>query len=167
MINSLTIENFRGFDRHELPFRQNSIVVGKNNAGKSTIVEALRLISIVTGRYRNLSYRSSPGWTHMPKRNCGVSPSLKGLGINFSSLFYRYGDPPARVLAQFTDGSSVDLYVQSEDEVFAVLRDSGGELIKSRAETGGTLIEGRRLDGTAPPLPELCYFMVAALERRT
>jgi len=47
MLKELQLENFRCFDNHVIPLRPTTIVVGRNNAGKSTIVEALRLISIV------------------------------------------------------------------------------------------------------------------------
>jgi predicted ATPase len=41
MITRLTSRNFRGFDRHTVPLRPITILVGKNNAGKSTVVEVL------------------------------------------------------------------------------------------------------------------------------
>jgi AAA15 family ATPase/GTPase len=37
MLNRLTLENFRGFAKHSLSFSELTIIVGKNNAGKSTI----------------------------------------------------------------------------------------------------------------------------------
>lgn len=45
MIKELHPKNFRGFEDHRLNFRELTIIVGANNAGKSTIVEALRLIN--------------------------------------------------------------------------------------------------------------------------
>src|SRR5690606_28610528 len=111
MLRQLKLANFRGFRTHTLPFRHLAIVVGKNNAGKSTIVEALRLIAVVTARYRNLPYKYPPSWTGLPRRSVGVSPSLKGLGLSFASLFHRYADPPAFVTAEFADGSEVVLYI--------------------------------------------------------
>jgi AAA15 family ATPase/GTPase len=44
----LRLQNFRGFQDHRLPFRQTTVVVGQNNAGKSTIVEAPRLLAVAT-----------------------------------------------------------------------------------------------------------------------
>ena len=52
MIESLILQNFRCFHKHEIPFREKTIIVGKNNAGKSSIIEALRLVSIVSERFR-------------------------------------------------------------------------------------------------------------------
>lgn len=66
MLKNVRLENFRGFKSHETPLNQTDIVVGKNNAGKSTLVEALRLIALVSNRYHNAVYkavhRRQTGW---------------------------------------------------------------------------------------------------------
>lgn len=134
MLTGLTVENFRGFDKHKIPLNAVTVIVGQNNAGKSTLVEAFRLIAIVTGRYRNLNYYTSPSWAELPKAYYGVSPSLQNLEINFDSIFHRYGDPPAIITANFKDESSVTIYLAGEDKIFAVIRDQNGKIIKSRQQ---------------------------------
>ena len=44
MLRELRLENYRGFSDHSIPFEEVSVLVGRNNAGKSTAVEALRLV---------------------------------------------------------------------------------------------------------------------------
>lgn len=96
MIKELRLQNFRGFDDHRIPFNPRTmIVVGKNNAGKSTIVEALRLVSLITNRYQKLEFRNVPSWLDRPRREKGVSPSLQSIELNLESAFHRYSDPPA------------------------------------------------------------------------
>jgi predicted ATPase len=41
MLHSLRIENFHCFRDHSLSFGDTTVVVGKNNSGKSTVIEAL------------------------------------------------------------------------------------------------------------------------------
>lgn len=94
MLTQIQIKNFRGFKDHKVDFKVRSILVGQNNAGKSTMVEALRLISIVVSRYQGLTYKSLPDWLDLPSGTKGVMPSLKNTGVNFLSIFYLYGDPP-------------------------------------------------------------------------
>ena len=103
MLTALRLENFRGFDKHEMPLKDLTVIVGQNNAGKSTIVEALRLLAVVVGRYRHLGYHPPPSWLDIPIRHFGVSPSLKNMEINFDSVFHHYGDPPATIIASFSD----------------------------------------------------------------
>lgn len=131
MIKELKLENFRCFSDHIVSFKSTSIVIGRNNAGKSTLVEALRLVAIVASRYKSLSY-NNPG--DIPRRDVGVSPSLKGLEFNFRSIFYRYGDPPAIITATFDNDTSIKIYVVGDEKVRAVIYDSSGNIAKSRSD---------------------------------
>ena len=67
MLRSLRLQNFRCFRDHTVTFHPSTVVVGKNNAGKSTIVEALHLIAAVVNRKPDPALREySPG--HLPGR---------------------------------------------------------------------------------------------------
>jgi energy-coupling factor transporter ATP-binding protein EcfA2 len=132
MIARLILHNFRGFEQHEIPFRDRTIIVGKNNAGKSTIVEALRLISIVVSRYRNLSFKNGPEWTGKGRAAFGVRPSLKNMEISFDGIFHRYADPPASITAYFQTGQTVTVYLAADERIHAVLRSADDKLIKTR-----------------------------------
>jgi energy-coupling factor transporter ATP-binding protein EcfA2 len=133
MLTQLRIRNFRGFSDHLVPLRRTTLMVGRNNAGKSTVVEALRLLSVVTTRFRALSYHDGPPWGGIPKRESGVSPSLKGLEINFATMFHQYGDPPAVIDASFENKTSVRIYVASEDRVHAVIFDEHKQPIRTKS----------------------------------
>ncbi|WP_213613630.1 MULTISPECIES: AAA family ATPase [Paenibacillus] len=138
MLKDLSITNFRCYRRHTIPFKNISIIVGKNNAGKSTIVEALRLVALVLHRYPNLAYVEPPSWTGLPRAVRGVTPSLKGMEFNSDSLFYRYGSPPAIIKATFEKGESVEVLLGPDAEVFAILNDSENKPIRNKAQAGRT-----------------------------
>ncbi|MCK4261039.1 MAG: AAA family ATPase [Halanaerobiales bacterium] len=46
MLTKLKLCNFRCFARHTIPLKENTIIVGRNNAGKSTIVEASNFVHL-------------------------------------------------------------------------------------------------------------------------
>jgi len=90
MLSELRLENFRGFEDHTIPLRPLTIVVGRNNAGKSTIVEALRIVSIALGRRQSWSMRPLPEWLRdRPIGRSGTSPSLRNMEISTEGLFHR------------------------------------------------------------------------------
>jgi AAA15 family ATPase/GTPase len=62
MLTKLRLQNFRCFKDHVVPLHPTTIIVGRNNAGKSTIVEALRLVSIIVNRYQFLNFSDVPDW---------------------------------------------------------------------------------------------------------
>lgn len=135
MLKQIRLQNFRRFEDHIIPFRPSTIIVGPNNAGKSTVVEALRLVSFVTNRYRNLAFHRPPDWLTSGVGSMGVAPSLKDLRTNLQTVFFDYRDPPASIEARFTTGAAIDVYIGPEEMVFAVIRDDTGRAVKSRAQT--------------------------------
>lgn len=134
MLIKLELENYRCFDKHEVSFKDTSIIVGQNNAGKSTIIEALRLVSIVTSR--TLNFQNVPKWIDLPNSYKGVVPSLAGLDFPKKSLFHKYNDGPAKVTAHFSSKAKIEIYFGSIDKdeigVFALIFDSENNIRKTR-----------------------------------
>src|SRR5262249_33478892 len=118
----------------EIPLRDRTVIVGRNNAGKSTIVEALHLVSIIVERYKSLTYSPAPRWLDVPKITRGVTPSLDNQAFSFEKVFHRYNDPPAVVTAKFSNSTTMTVYVGPENAVYAVLRDSRRKIATSKAE---------------------------------
>ncbi len=133
MLNEIEIRNFRGFERHVIPLKDLAIIVGANNAGKSTIVEALRFVAIVASRFRNLPYHRPSKFFDAHGAHSGVRPSLKNLHFSFTNIFHRYGDPPAKITARFSNGSQIDVYLSS-DEIFASITDQNGNPVRDKGK---------------------------------
>ena len=48
MIQSISIENFRCFDKTEIKgFQRMNLITGKNNSGKTCLLEALYFIAVI------------------------------------------------------------------------------------------------------------------------
>ena len=137
MLVELTLENFKCFSRHVVPLRPLTIVVGRNNAGKSTIIEALRLVSLVANRVEHLSVHDVPPWLDIGSVNVGVTPSLENQDFSFESVFHRLGDPPAKITAKFETGISTVIYVGGEDKVHAVMKDAKNRVVVSPRRARG------------------------------
>lgn len=123
MITELHLTNFRGFEKHIVPLKPFTVIVGRNNAGKSTIVEALRLVSIVVGRYKG-SLDEIPARWEFPRNRRGVHP-FKDLEINLQSVFHGYSDPPATIVAVFSNGYVIEISITRESITSFRTRKSG------------------------------------------
>ena len=134
MITEIKISNFRGFDNHTIPLRPVTIIVGKNNAGKSTIVEALRLISAITRRFQGLNYHALPSWIDRPRRERGVFPSTDEFEFSSEAVFHRLGDPPAQITAKFSTGERVEVFIGPQLKVVGIIKDAKGEVIRSKGQ---------------------------------
>jgi hypothetical protein len=121
MLTELQLNNFRGFDEHGLELKRLTVIVGRNNAGKSTIVEALRLVSLVTGRFGHLNFRDPPRWLELSKRYRGVAPDLSLMDFDFETAFHRYAPPPAVITARFDTGAAIRIYIGPENDIHAIV----------------------------------------------
>lgn len=130
MLRKLIIKNFRCYEKSTITFNGTSILVGKNNAGKSTMIEALKIISSVTRKYRTARFVDPPEW--VPKVDSyGVSPNVENMNISDRGIFYLYGNPPAIIEAHFSNGTSIKAYVGEGLSIFALLFNENGEPIES------------------------------------
>ena len=135
MLVKLTLENYRGFRKHSISFGKISIVVGRNNAGKSTIIEALRLVSVVAARARHFTYREPPEWLDIPLRFRCVTPSLRGMDFDYRNLHYQYKEPPSIIRAYFESGEQISIFLNSErEEIFATIYEKGRNAVTSKSE---------------------------------
>ena len=134
MLKKLIIHNYRCYENHEIDFLDLSFVVAKNNAGKSTLVEALRLVSIATSRFDTVRYLDAPSWTELPKKAKGISPSLKFFGFNSENIFHKYGDAPSIITAVFVDNIKVKIYIGDGAELFCTLQDASGDYLTSKGQ---------------------------------
>lgn len=134
MITEIKLTNFRGFENHTIPLRPVTIIVGKNNAGKSTVVEALRLISTVTRRFQGLNYHELPSWLDRRRRERGVFPATDEFEFSSEAVFHRLGDPPARIVARFSTGEQVEVFIGPQLQVVGIITDNKGEVVRSKGQ---------------------------------
>jgi hypothetical protein len=134
MLESIQFKNYRCFADHELPINTETIVVGRNNAGKSTIVEGLRLVAIITERYKNIAFKKVPDWIDLPLSHRGVSVSLAGLNISWQNIFHRYQDPPGKILATFSNGYKLTVHIGADKKIHAVIQKSNNHVIGNKGQ---------------------------------
>lgn len=120
MLVNIEFRNYRGFSQHTLPLKPETIIVGRNNAGKSTVIEGFRLASIVTERYKNLSFKDVPEWLEIPIINRGVQPSLTSLNLSWENIFHRYQDLPASIIVTFGDEYEMTIYLGKDHNGYPI-----------------------------------------------
>lgn len=132
MIERLNLKNYRCFKDTTIHFKNLSIIVGKNNAGKSTLIEALRIVSIATNRAKHINYNKPPDWLHLKEDIYGISPSIDNLDISSKNIFHMYGEGPAVITAFFQNKSKIEVFIGEDAKVFAILSDSQNRNVASK-----------------------------------
>lgn len=101
MIKKLRIKNFRCYEDTTITLQNTSILVGRNNAGKSTLIEVLKVIAAIVRKYQKSQYTNPPEWVPNETDN-GIMPSMENQGISDRGIFYMYGNAPAIIEAFFS-----------------------------------------------------------------
>lgn len=135
MLKKITFSNFKCFRDAELSFKAQTIIVGQNNAGKSSIIEALRLVALAGKKAINTTlYGSAPKEIGLANYQVGFSLKVDKLKIDTKVLVYYYRDDvPAIITATFENKSKIVIYVKNEI-VFACVIDPEGNYIKTKAK---------------------------------
>lgn len=133
MITKITLINFKCYEQHEIPFNKLTIIVGKNNAGKSTLIEALRIISIVSKRFTSSNFNQPPNWTNLPKRYIGIHPSLGKIDFSTHNIINQFGESPARIKVDFENGELIEIFIKESGELFAYAKNEKGHYIKTKS----------------------------------
>ena len=90
MLKQITLENYRCFKKSQLTVRDLTVIVGKNNAGKSTAIEAIRIISMATRKYKTANYINPPQSLSLAKRFKGFRLPVENFKIDLRSIVYFY-----------------------------------------------------------------------------
>ena len=121
---SVDFRRLKAFDAFTLKLQSVNILVGPNNAGKSTVLAAFRILA--AGMRRAQSRRTEPfqgpsGSTH------GHKVDLRSISVAEENLFYNYDDDqPATISFKLETGNSLTLFFP-ERELCYLISDAQGQ----------------------------------------
>lgn len=117
MLTTLRLRNFKGFRDQVIEFQQFSVVIGRNNAGKSSAFEAIRILANAISKFASGKFVPSPSWTN--GAGVGITLPVDDQQRKPETLFFRYKDPPAIITATFANGAKVDVFIGVGGIIFA------------------------------------------------
>ena len=115
-IASLRIENFRGIQQGTINFSRHTVLVGPNNSGKSTIIEALALLFGRERMVRSLTEHDFYGSSPQPADRIRLIATVVGFD----------GDDPTQHLEWFRDGRGIVKWWDPVEKAVRPLRDQQG-----------------------------------------
>lgn len=121
-VSSVQLRNFRGFREHNVSLEAINVLVGQNNAGKSTFIEALRLLAVAIRKIQAGPYQPLPSWLDGEAFGFGVKCSFEAVDFDFQNIHHNYStEKPARLQAVFSNRARVTLWLNGENDNFAQL----------------------------------------------
>ncbi len=131
MIKSIHLLNYRCFENTTIQFKNISAIVEKNNAGKSSLIEALRMVAMSVRKCTHTTYRDLPKEFGRPIREQGFRLEVEKLKIDLRGVVYRYEDVNAQVQAVFENNVKIYIYA-NKSYAYAVVYDKNGKCIRNR-----------------------------------
>ena len=125
LIKSINFQNFKQFENYIVSCKSINILTGPNNAGKSTVLDSLRIVSDVI-RYSN---RRKPERATLD--GVGVCASYvmphSSISIPIENISRNYSDSPATIKVTTADGVSLTVKLHPDHQV-EVFLDAGGKI---------------------------------------
>ena len=129
-ITRVQLSNFKGFSNFSLSLEPMTMLVGPNNAGKSTIIEAFRALSIALRTARS----RKPDLLRLTDGDYrGYRITTEAIPMSLENAQHNYSDEDAVVIFSLSNGGVLRL-VFSTDMACSLIVDSNGAAIRSVAE---------------------------------
>src|ERR1700761_627749 len=133
MIRSLSLTNFKAFEKFRVGFKEDAYLVGPNNAGKSTVIAALRSVANMVRIATREQTRGSLEVAGFSQAGYWFSSSQ--VGLIDENLRHEFHQVETRVSAKFENGTRLEAIwpVDEDDGFFFVLDGSGVNLTTRQA----------------------------------
>lgn len=114
-IQSVRLTNFRGFRDHTVSLDSVSILVGQNNAGKSTFIDAVRLLAVGVRKLESATFQPAPNWVRHDSPGFGFRTSFDTVDFDFDNVHRNYDrNEPAKLVLLYKNRARLVLSFGSE-----------------------------------------------------
>ncbi|MCV9960702.1 AAA family ATPase [Pararhizobium sp. BT-229] len=128
MLTEIRLTNFRKFESYVISCKKGNVLVGPNNAGKSGIIEALRILDNCI----RLTKRKVPYSIQVPSGDVldGFLIPESSIDVELSHSSHNYIDSPSIIEYKIANGTKAIVIIKRDEQVKFLL-DGGGPRINS------------------------------------
>jgi hypothetical protein len=105
VITEIILRRFRGFERYSIRLADRSVLVGPNNAGKSSAIAAVRAVAGMRRRAARESPQRYEEDRNLHRRGWSMP---KGFGLSDENLRFDFLDDEVRLIAKFKGGARLE-----------------------------------------------------------
>lgn len=126
MLKEIHIFNYKCFKDNTITFKEkNNVIIGENNAGKSTLLEVIRIINHAVEKLKVKGYSTSSIEYGLGIGYNGIYIDLEDLNIETGNLFFQYEENTIKIIAKFNNNVDVNIYILEPSKVFAFANHDG------------------------------------------
>ncbi|QCG48978.1 ATP-dependent nuclease [Aeromonas schubertii] len=111
-ISSVRFKNFKALSNYSVSLSETNILVGPNNAGKSTIISAFRILDVALRKARRLKAERVP----LPNGNTGFGHRVpdQQISVSLENVATDYNGEDSKIEFQLTNRNKLFLFFPSE-----------------------------------------------------
>jgi energy-coupling factor transporter ATP-binding protein EcfA2 len=130
-ITRVSFSRFKAFESFKIDLRHFNVLVGPNNAGKSTILAAFRILASAMRRAAS----KNPSSVRGPHgQTTGWDVDLKSISVAEENLFYNYDETiPASVEFLLSNRNTLTLYFSRAQSCVLVVDAQGREIFNTKS----------------------------------
>lgn len=114
-LKSIRIDNYKCYKRVSFNIKDINVMIGENNAGKSTAVEAIKLLAFGINTLKKGCFISSPLTIDPYVEDMCVKLNITDLLIDISTAGYKYDDSPSEITGYFENKIKVVIVINKKD----------------------------------------------------
>lgn len=130
-LRKIEIKNYKCFKHVSFNFRKNNILIGENNAGKSTAIEAIKLLAFGIDKLKNGNFIQCPTEISQVSTDRCVKLNIADLLIDLNYASYKYEGGTTVITGYFNNSCNIKIYV-IEKNVYAMAFDSNNKCLSSK-----------------------------------
>jgi len=125
LLEKLIFKNFKCFENFEISFNQFNVIVGKNNSGKSTIIDAITIISNVIrfAPYRKFTSKNED--TEYPPFEDVCILEDRDIPFSKNNVQHNYNQENSEIIAKFRKKREIKIIFPYNDTPYAILSVNG------------------------------------------
>jgi energy-coupling factor transporter ATP-binding protein EcfA2 len=106
-ISSVEFHNYKAFKHYSLTLQAMNVLVGPNNCGKSTIIDAFKILSVALRKARAKKPDAIPG---LHGRAYGYELSTDVVAVSLENAHTDYSEADTTITFRLTNGNRLQLY---------------------------------------------------------
>lgn len=123
-LKSVQIINYKCFERVSFRTKDINVLIGENNAGKSTAIEAIKLIAFAIDRFRTTKFLDCPEQISINKIDKCIALNIDSLLIDIKNASYKRNKKDSKIVGYFDNNIRVEVYI-IKSEVYAIAFQNG------------------------------------------
>ena len=122
-LKSINIKNYKCFSNVSFRLKDINVLIGENNAGKSTIIEAIKLIAFGIEKANLGRFTECPTYLDAPRTHKCIYLNIENLLVDISTASYKYNEEPSIITAYFDKNIYAKLTIYNNEVIFQIFKE--------------------------------------------